>query len=166
VYAFGEEILGAADFGGARQERQHRAGIGPQRRGDRIRHLPLDRRVSLAAEIARLDRKGAALAFDDGRFAQQFCHAGAIERCRHHEDAQILAQAQLRVARQRQAHVGIERALVEFVEQHGGDARQFGIVENLAGEDALRHHLDAGRARDLRAEADAIADSLAGAFAE
>ena len=72
----------------------------------------------------------------------------------------------LRVARQRQAQIGIERTLVKFVEQHGGDAGQFGIVENLPRENALGDDLDPRRARDLGAEADAIADGLAGALAE
>ena len=57
-----EKILGAADFRGPRQERQHRARIGAQRHRDRIRHLPLQRRIGLAAEIAGFHRKGAAFA--------------------------------------------------------------------------------------------------------
>ena len=130
----GEKILRAADFGGARQERQHRAGIGAQCGRDRIRHLPLQRRIGLAAEIARLDRKGAAFAGDDRRIAQQLADPRAVERRRHHQDAQILAQAGLRIARQRKPEVGIERTLVELVEQYGGDAVQFGIVEDLPRE--------------------------------
>ena len=117
-----EKILRAADFGGTRQERQHRAGIGAQRGSDRIRHLPLDRRIRLAAEVARLDRKGAAFAGDDRRVAEQLADPRAVERRRHHQDAQVLAQAGLRIARQRQAQIGIERTLVKLVEQHGGDA--------------------------------------------
>ncbi len=62
--------------------------------------------------------------------------------------------------------VGIERAFVKFVEQHGGDAGQFGIVEDLPRENALGDDLDPRRARNLRAEADAVADGLAGALAE
>ena len=54
--------LGAADLGGTRQERQHRPGLRAQRPRHRIRHLALDRRRRIAAEIARLDRKGAAFA--------------------------------------------------------------------------------------------------------
>ena len=120
----------------------------------------------LAAEIARLDRKGAALACDHRRLAEQFCDPRAVERRRHHEDAQILAQAGLRVARQRQPQIGIERAFVKFVEQHGGDAVQFGIVEDLPREDAFGDDLDPRRARHFRAEADAIADGLADPLAE
>ena len=117
-----EKILGAADFGCARQERQHRARIGAQRHRDRIRHLPLDRRIRLAADIARLDRKGAAFAVNHRRVAEQFTDPGAVERRRHHQEAQILAQAGLRVARQREPQIGIERTLVKLIEQHSGDA--------------------------------------------
>jgi len=45
--------------------------------------------------------------------------------------------------------MGIERALVEFVEQHGGDAIEFGIIEDLPREDSLGDDLDPGRARYL-----------------
>ena len=117
----GEKILGAANFRSPGQERQHRARIGAQRHRDGVRHLPLERCVGLAAEIARLDRESAAFALDHGRVAEQFCHPRAVERRRHHEDAEIFAQARLRVARQRQPEIGIERAFVEFVEQHRGD---------------------------------------------
>jgi hypothetical protein len=39
----------------------------------------------------------------------------------------------LRIPRQRKTEVRIERAFVKFVEQHGRNARQFRIVQNLAG---------------------------------
>ena len=161
-----EKILGAANFRRPRQERQHRTGIGAQRHRDGIRHLPLQRRIGLAAEIAGLDRKGAAFACDHRRVAEQLCHPRAVERRRHHQDAQILAQAGLRVARQREAEIGIERALVKLVEQHRGDAGQFRIVENLPREDAFGDHFDFGRARHFRAEPDPVADGLADAFAD
>ena len=138
LHALVEKILRAADFGRARQERQHRAGIGAQRVRNGIRHLPLQRHVRLAAEIARLDREGAALALDDRRIAKQPRHPRAVERRRHHQQAQILAQARLRVARQRQPHIGIERALMKLVEQHGGDAV------------TVRDHRESGGRRCLR----------------
>ena len=141
-------------------------GVGAQRPRHRVRHLPLDRRARIAAEIARLDRKGAALAFDHRRVAEQRRHARAVDGRRHHQELEILAQPLLHVARQRQPEIGIERALVEFVEQHRRDALERGIVEHHAREHALGHHLDAGLARHLRAEAHAIADGLADRFAE
>ena len=166
LHALGQLALGAADFRGAGQKRQHRAGIGAQRLGDRLGHLPLQRRVGFAAEIAGLDRKGAAEAFDHRRIAEQARHPRAVDGRRHHQDAQILAQALLRVARQRQAEIGVERALVEFVEQHRADAGQFRVVQDLPGEDAFGDHLDPGLARNFRAEAHPIADGVAGALAQ
>jgi len=42
------------------RKRQHRAGIGPQRRRDRIRHLPLQRRIGPSARdnVSRPGRRG------------------------------------------------------------------------------------------------------------
>ena len=102
----------------------------------------------IAGEIARLDRKGAALAFDHRRVAEQLADPRAVERRRHDQEAQILAQALLRVERQREAEIGIERALVELVEQHRGDAVERGIVEDHAREHALGDDLDAGLRSD------------------
>ena len=120
-----------------------------------VRHLAFDARARIAAEIARLDRKGAALAFDHRRVAKQRRHAGAVERRRHHQDFQILAQALLRLARQCQPEIRIKRALVEFVEQHGGDAFERWIVEHQPREHALGDHFDARALGNLGAEAHA-----------
>jgi hypothetical protein len=128
---------------------------------DGIRHLLIDAPVGIAPEIAGLDRIGTALGFDHGGIAQQLRHPRAVEGRRHDEEAQILAQPALRIERERKAEIGIERALVEFVEQHGRDAVERGIVEDHAGEDALGHHLDPRPAADLRAEAHAKAHRLA-----
>ena len=57
----------------------------------------------------------------------------------------------------RQAQIGIERALMKFIEQHGGDAVERGIVEGEAREHALGNHLDARALADLGAEAHAQA---------
>ena len=84
----------------------------------------LDARARIAAEIARLDRKGAALALDHRRVAEKLRDARAVDGRRHHQKLQVLAQALLRVAREREAEIGVERALVEFVEQHRRDARR------------------------------------------
>ena len=107
VDTLAEKVLGPANFRGARQKRQHRTRIGAQRHRDRICHLPLQRRIRLAAEIASFHWKGAAFAGDDRCLAEQLCHPRAIERGRHHQDAQIIAQSDLGVSRQRQAQIGI-----------------------------------------------------------
>ena len=161
-----EKVLRATNFRGARQKRQHRARIGAQRGCDRIRHLPFQRRVCFSAEIAGLDGKGTAFAGNNRGVAEQLCDARAVERRRHHENPQILAQAGLRIARQRQSHIRIERAFVKLVEQNRGDAGQFRIVENLPREDALGDDFDPRRARHFGTKANAVADGLADALAQ
>ena len=153
--------LGAADLGRARQERQHRSGLGADRLHDGVDHLPLDRRARIASEITGLDRKGAAAAFDHRRVAEQPGDGGAVEGRRHHQEAQVLAQPGLHVAGERQTEIGIERAFVELVEQQCRHALEARILEHPAGEHTLGDHLDAGRARDLGAEAHPVADGLA-----
>ena len=160
-----EQRLGAADFAGAGQERQQRASVGAHRPHNGVGDLRLDR-PRIAAEIAGLDREGAAFGGDHGRVAEKACHAGAVDGRRHHQEPQILAQALLHVAGQRQAEIGVERALVELVEQDGGDAIEHGIVEDEPGEDAFGEDFDAGFPRELRAEAHPQAHRLADAFAE
>ena len=120
----------------------------------------------IAPEITRLDRKTAPRAFDDRRVTQELGNARAVDRRRHDENFQILAQALLRIAREREPEIGIEGAFMEFVEQHGGNAIERRIVEHQSREHALGDDLDASLARHLRAKAHAIADRLADLLAE
>ncbi len=74
--------------------------------------------------------------------------------------------ARLRVEREGEAKIGVERALVELVEQHGRDAFERGIVEDHAREHALGHDLDAGARRDETLKSHAQANRLADLLAE
>src|SRR5204863_9530028 len=85
---------------------------------------------------------------------------------RHHEDLQVLAQALLRVTREREAEIGVKRALVEFVEQHRHDALQLGIIEDQAREYAFGDNLNAGLRRHFGAETHAQAHGIADVLAE
>ena len=123
------------------------------------------RALRVAAEITRLDAKGAPLALDR-LGAHQRGDARAVERRRHGDEPQIVAQSCLRVERQRQAEIGVERALVIFVEQHAGDALERRIVEDHAREDAFGDDLDARSRRDFRFEAHPQADRFADILAE
>ena len=116
--------------------------------------------------MAGLDRVGAALGADHRCVAEKPGDPRPVERRRHHDEAQILAQAALRVERQRKPEIGVEGALVELVEQHRRDALDRGIVEHHAGEHAVGDDLDARPAPDLRAEPDPQADGLADRLAE
>ena len=166
VDAFFQKRRAAADFRRARQEHQRGARLGAERALDGVGHLGFDARARIAAEIARVDRKAAALALDHRRVAEQRRHAGAVERRRHHQEFQVLAQALLHVARQRQSEIGVERAFVEFVEQHRGNAVERRIVEHQPREHALGDDLDARALPDLGAEAHAQAHRVADLFAQ
>ena len=98
--------------------------------------------------------------------AEERGDAGAVDRRRHDEEPQILAQPLLHVARQREAEIGIERALVEFVEQDGGDPVEHRVVEHEPREHALGDDFDPRAPRHLRAEAHPQADRVADALAE
>ena len=108
----------------------------------------------------------AALAFDHRRVAHQRRETGAVERRRHGEQAEVGPQRALRVERQRQAEIAVEAALVDLVEQHGGDAGQLGIGLDALQEDALGEDEDPGARRapavEPRGIADRLADRLAG----
>ncbi len=90
----------------------------------------------------------------------------AVERRRHHEEAQIRPQMGAGIESQSEAEIGVERALMKFIEENRGNAFEPRIIEDHAGEDALRHDLDAGLGRDARHEPHAQSDRLAEAFAE
>ncbi len=145
----------------ARQERQDRTKLRAQGPHHDVRHAILGAKRVVATEIAGFDGEGAAFAFDDGSAPEKLRHARPIERRRHGQDAQILAQAALAVERKRKPEIGIERALVELVEQHRADAGKLRVVEDHAGEDALGDNLDAGLRPGFRDHARAKPDPLA-----
>ena len=99
-----QQRLGAADFGRARQERQHRARLGAQRPRHRVGHLLLDRRaLASRPTIARLDRetRGPALSIT-GASPRSFATRAPSSVADITSSLQIVAQALLRVARERQ----------------------------------------------------------------
>src|SRR5690606_25919049 len=54
------------------------------------------------------------------------------------DEAELRAAQSLKLFEERQADVRVEVALVEFVEDHTGDPRELGIVEELAQQRSLR----------------------------
>ena len=114
---------------------------------------------------SRRETRGPALSIWVGA-GHQPRDARAIERRRHHEEAKILAQALLRIERKREAKIGVERALVELVEQHRRNAFERGIVEDHAREHAFRDDLDPRARGDEALQAHAKADGLADLLAQ
>ena len=71
----------------------------------------------------------------------------------------------MRIEREREAEVGVQRTFVKLVEQNSRDAVQRGIVEDHPGEYALGDDLDAragaNQALQAHAQPDRLADFLA-----
>ena len=142
----------------SRQEGQDRAGLVMQGLNHGLGHGVLESFNRVATQIAGLDREHPPLGLDDGGAAQQLGHARDVERRRHDQQAQIVAQHGLAVARQRQPQISVQTAFVEFVEQDGADAFQPRIVQDHPREDALGHHLDSGVRADPALQTSAVSD--------
>ena len=93
---------------------------------------------------------------------QQLAQRLGIQGCRHRQQAQVLAQPGAHIQAQRQAQVGLQIALVEFIEDHQADAFECRIVLQAAGEDALGDHLDARVRADLAIESHLVTNQAAG----
>ena len=158
--------LGAADLARPGQEHQHVAlGLAAQDAADRAHDGRLEVLAGPSRLPAHVDRVGAALAGHDRRglvlAAEQRGDAVAVERRRHHEEAQVGTQVTASVERQGQPEIGLQAALVELVEDDQADAVERGVALQPPGEDALGHHLDAGVGADGPVVAGAVADRVA-----
>src|SRR5207302_3035304 len=113
-----QSLLDAADLAHAGQEHQRAAALGGEGAADRARNRVFDAARRFAVEIARLHREHAAGRFDHWRAAQPLRYRAGIERRRHGNDTQVLAQRALGFADQGEGEVAFEAALVELVEDH------------------------------------------------
>ena len=101
--------------------------------------------------VGPTEKRSRPLGFDGGRH----CHQG-----------QVLAQVGPDVDQQRQGQVGIEVALVHFVEHDGPDAGQLGIVLDPPQQQAGRDHLDARTSTGAPLSAYGVSDRLPDRFAQ
>ncbi len=118
------------------------------------------------ANVARVDRKGAAVARDDRHIAEKRGNAGAVDGGGHHENTQVRRAAPKRRApeRGRGRHRGCARGTRR--RRTAATPAEFGVVEDHAGEDALGDDFDARRLADPGVQPDAIADRSAKLFTE
>ena len=107
---------GAFDLALARQEGEDATGLVGERIADGPGHGIFDPLVRFAFPIADIDGKGAPLAFQHRRIAQQFSNPRAVECCRHDKELQVRSQGRLHIERQRKAEIRVEAALVKFIE--------------------------------------------------
>ena len=98
------------------------------------------------------------------RTGEQAGDGFGIQRGRHHQQSEVLAQALLHLQAQRQGQVALQIALMKFVEDDQTDAIQLRVTLNAAGQYALGQDLDPGTRRDLALQAHpethAVADPI------
>ena len=114
----------------------------------------------------RFDGKQPPLGSDELCVSKQLRDRLAIERRRHHEDPQRLAQLRLHIERQRKSQVGMQTSLVELIEDHAAHPLERGVPLQPPGEDTFGHDFDTGPRPDARVGARAVANRLADALVE
>ena len=134
---------------------------------DGCRHGVFDPFLRGRAKPGGAQRVGPPLAFDHRRsFADQRSEPRTVDRRRHDQHTQILAQHGAAFERERKAEIAVEMPLVRLVEQYGRNTGELWIVEDHVDEDRLRHDQHAGRGAALAVEARQVADRLASLLAQ
>ena len=164
-FASRDRRIDLRDLALAGQEHEDIAGMLRDGLFDRAARLRHERFVAARGEMRDVDGVRASRARQSRRI-EETREPFAIERRRHHHDAQVLAQSGLHVERECEAEIAGEVAFVEFVEQQCADAFEHRIVLQHAREDAFGDDFDARARRHLALEADAVADRLARRFAQ
>src|SRR5690606_28866555 len=96
----------ALDIGSAGQESEYVAlGFVGERLADGCEDARLEPVLGTAAEVPKAERPALALALDERRITEKRAKAGAIERCRHGNEAKIITQALLGVDGERQRKI-------------------------------------------------------------
>ncbi len=130
-----QQGFGAADLALAgKEDEDAAAGL---RGGTRDRDRPGPVRSAASRGRGRSSQrvstgKAAALGGEDRRH-HEFGHRGGVERGGHGEQDQVVAQRTGDLEAEREAEIGVERAFVEFVEDHRADAAQFRIGLDACG---------------------------------
>ena len=153
-----EQPGGPADLAGAGQEREDITGGLVQRGSDRASDGGLHRHARARRHVSGLDGKLPPLAGDERCVAEQGGHRSAVQRRRHHEHSEIVAQDRPRLQRERQPQIGVDTPLVELVEDDEADSLERWIGQQHPGQYSFGHDLDPGARADPRVMPDPIAD--------
>ena len=126
-----------------------------------LRGMGIERLRAQRPQITDVHGERTALRVEMDASRQEREQRLGIQRRRHDDEPQVGAQRPKAVARHRQAKIHIQAALVEFVEDDGGDLGKPGAGDEHPGQDALGEEEDArvGAADALVAglEADEVA---------
>jgi len=94
---------------------------------------------------------------DDRAAAQECGDSRGVEGRRHDHQPEIVSRLH-GLPRERNAQVGVDAALVEFVEDDRAESRQEGVLLETRGENALRGNQQARRIGELALHAHVPAD--------
>ena len=135
---------------------------------DQVGHGPFEADIpgKRAVEPDRLDREALSLGGYDGRIVHQSGHWSGVKRRGHGQKDQVVTKRGADFESKRETEIGVERALVEFVEDHRADIVERWIGLDHAGQDALGDDLDPGGFRGLGLPPDSIADRLPNVFVQ
>ena len=100
------------------------------------------------------------VSLDDGRIVEEPRERTGLERRRHDQHAQVLAERLLAFETKREAEIGVEAPLVKFIENHAADVLERRVGLQHAGQDSLGDDFDPGGAAHSRLEPGADADGL------
>ena len=157
----GQTRGGAADLASAGQKDQHVTAVTGR---DRVAHGGgggvLDALAGGGRGMADLDREGSPRRVDH-RHAKKSRHWAGIDGRGHDHDFQLRAHRALQLAQTGEGEVGVQAALVEFVEDHRADPLQKRIAAQLAGQAAFGHHPQPGITGTDALEAHSITDFAA-----
>jgi hypothetical protein len=162
----GEPLARAFDLADAGEEGEHVAFLLAPGRQDRARHRLIGAHLGTAAEPFDPKRVRPPFALDHRRITHERGEAGAVDRRRHHDDPQVLAQHRLAFKRQREAEVAVEVPLVRLVEQHRRDSCQLLVAEDPVDEDRLGDDEDPRGRGLLAVEPGEIADAPANGLSQ
>ncbi|MNH04679.1 hypothetical protein D3C79_639830 [compost metagenome] len=138
--------------------------------GQRLQHhgaqLGLQPLLAIGGAIVVVDGEATPLGADDGGVRQQALQRHAIQGGGHDQQLEIVAQPLLALDGEGQGGVGMQAALVEFIEDDQGDARELGILLQHPGQHPLGHYLQPGLGTDSALAAHPQADALPHLLAE
>ena len=115
--------------------------------------------------MAHLHREHPPLTAHRGQ-GQPFGQRAHIQRRRHHQQTQVLAQRLTHLLHQGQTQVRLQGAFVELVEQHRRVTLQRRVVTQHPGQHALGDHFDARRRAHPGVQPGAVAHGVPHRFTE
>ena len=161
-----ESVAAAHDLADAGEKHEDVAVILCQRPDDRSFDGVLEAVLALPRQPADVHRVCPSGDLDDRRrigsdAGEEASEARRVSGGRHRQNAQVGPQRRGHVEGQRQAEVRRQVALVNLVEDHGGDARQLRVALQAPSQHAFGQHLDARRRADHPFVAGLVADQFA-----